>query len=60
MTQEPATYAKETERVERIAVDAVLAAERALGRRPEGEAAQQPRLRHPLASNESASSSSSR
>lgn len=31
---EPATYAKETERVERLAVDAVLTAERALGRDP--------------------------
>jgi superfamily II DNA or RNA helicase len=31
----PALYAKETERVERIAVDAVLAAERGLGREPE-------------------------
>ena len=34
-TLEPALHAKETERVERIAVDAVLAAETALGRRPE-------------------------
>jgi SNF2 family DNA or RNA helicase len=30
----PSTYAKETERVERLAVDAVLAAERSLGRQP--------------------------
>jgi superfamily II DNA or RNA helicase len=34
-TDEPATHAKETARIERIAVDAVLAAERALGRVPE-------------------------
>lgn len=34
-TLEPALHAKETERVERIAVDAVLAAETALGRAPE-------------------------
>ena len=33
-SEEPATYAKETARVERLAVDAVLAAEHALGRRP--------------------------
>ena len=32
--QEPSTYAKETERVERLAVDAVMAAEFDLGRRP--------------------------
>jgi SNF2 family DNA or RNA helicase len=31
---EPSTYARETERVERLAVDAVMAAERALGRHP--------------------------
>jgi hypothetical protein len=31
---EPATYARETERVERLAVDAVLAAELSLGREP--------------------------
>jgi SNF2 family DNA or RNA helicase len=33
-TNDPSTYAKETERVERLAVDAVMAAEVALGRRP--------------------------
>jgi SNF2 family DNA or RNA helicase len=33
-TVEPGTYARETERVERLAVDAVLAAERGLGRYP--------------------------
>ena len=32
--QEPSTYAKETERVERLAVNAVMAAEVELGRRP--------------------------
>lgn len=34
-TVEPATHARETERVERIAVEAVLAAERTIGRSPE-------------------------
>jgi len=34
-SQAPALHARETERVERIAVEAVLAAERALGRDPE-------------------------
>jgi hypothetical protein len=34
-TREPALHARETERVERIAVEAVLAAEHALGRDPE-------------------------
>jgi superfamily II DNA or RNA helicase len=33
-TAEPAAYARDTERVERLAVDAVLAHERALGREP--------------------------
>ena len=32
--EEPATYARETERIERLAVDAVMAAELAAGRRP--------------------------
>ncbi len=32
---QPATFAHETERVERLAVDAVLAAERAIGRQPQ-------------------------
>jgi SNF2 family DNA or RNA helicase len=32
--EDPSTYAKETTRVERLAVDAVLAAEQAVGRRP--------------------------
>lgn len=37
-TDGPSTYAKETKEVERRAVEAVLAAERALGRRPEEQA----------------------
>ena len=41
-TSAPAAFAKETERVERIAVDAVLAAERSLGRKPEEKARNNP------------------
>ena len=41
-TSAPAAFAKETERVERIAVDAVLAAERSLGRNPEEKARNNP------------------
>ena len=51
--EDPSTYAKETARVERLAVDAVLAAEHAAGPAAEGDAAQQQGLRHPVASQRS-------
>ena len=59
---EPDVHARETERVERLAVDAVLAAEADLGRHPEEMATQQPGLRHPVSrrSATAARSSSSR
>jgi hypothetical protein len=41
-SQAPALHARETERVERIAVEAVLAAERGLGRDPEEKARNNP------------------